>query len=93
MRNDVPALRRSRLSWVNQNFIRNETLTAANACFVAAQNRIPLVHHGAAAKWLPLMASALWCRFERSIPDRTQNTLATSTESPITISSRINSPD
>src|SRR5208283_5129865 len=44
-RNDVPALRRSRLSWVNQNYIRNETLTAANACPVSAQNRIPLVHH------------------------------------------------
>ena len=44
-RNDVPALRRSRLSWVNQNYIRNETLTAANACLVAAQNRIPLVRH------------------------------------------------
>ena len=44
-RNDVPALRRSRLSWVNQNYIRNETLTAANACLVSAQNRIPLVRH------------------------------------------------
>ncbi|MBV9085681.1 MAG: Tn3 family transposase [Acidobacteriaceae bacterium] len=44
IRNDVPALRRSRLSWVNQNFIRNETLTEANACLVAEQNRIPLVH-------------------------------------------------
>ena len=43
IRNDVPALRRSRLSWVNQNFVRNETLTDANACLVAAQNRIPLV--------------------------------------------------
>jgi TnpA family transposase len=43
-RNDIPALRRSRLSWVNQNYIRNETLTAANAHLVAAQNRIPLVH-------------------------------------------------
>jgi TnpA family transposase len=32
------------LSWVNQNFIRNETLTEANACLVAAQNSIPLVH-------------------------------------------------
>ena len=42
-RNDIPSLRRSRLSWVNQNYIRNETLTAANACLVAAQNRIPLV--------------------------------------------------
>lgn len=44
VRNDVPALRRARLSWVSQNFIRNETLTDANACLVAAQNAIPLVH-------------------------------------------------
>jgi TnpA family transposase len=43
-RNDVPALRRSRLSWVSQNFTRNETLTEANASLVAAQNSIPLVH-------------------------------------------------
>jgi len=43
VRADVPALRRARLSWVNQNFIRNETLTEANACLVAAQNKIPLV--------------------------------------------------
>ena len=42
-RNDVPALRRARLSWVNQNFIRNDTLVDANACLVAEQNRIPLV--------------------------------------------------
>lgn len=44
VRNEVPALRRSRLSWVTQNFLRTDTLTAANACLVAAQNRIPLVH-------------------------------------------------
>ena len=43
-RNDVPALRRSRLSWVSQNFIRNETLVEANACLVAEHNKIPLVH-------------------------------------------------
>ena len=43
MRNDVTALRRARLSWVNQNFIRNETLVEANACLVAAQNKSPLV--------------------------------------------------
>jgi Tn3 transposase DDE domain len=42
-RNDVPALRRARLSWVSQNFIRNETLVDANACLVAEQNKIPLV--------------------------------------------------
>jgi TnpA family transposase len=44
IRNDLPALSRSRLSWVNQNFIRAETLTEANACLVAEQNGIPLVH-------------------------------------------------
>ena len=44
IRNDVPALRRARLSWVNQNFIRNETIAEANVCLVAEQNRIPLVH-------------------------------------------------
>src|SRR5262249_40865981 len=44
IRNDVAALSRSRLSWVNQNFIRAETLTEANACLVAEQNSIPLVH-------------------------------------------------
>jgi TnpA family transposase len=44
IRRDNPALRRSRLSWVRQNYIRAETLTRANATLVAAQNRIPLAH-------------------------------------------------
>lgn len=42
IRLDTPALRRSRLSWVKQNFLRAETLTAANAALVAAQNSITL---------------------------------------------------
>ncbi|HVI19512.1 MAG TPA: Tn3 family transposase, partial [Gaiellales bacterium] len=42
IRRDNPALRRSRLSWVRQNYIRAETLTRANAALVASQNRIPL---------------------------------------------------
>ena len=40
---DVPPLRRSRLGWVKQNYIRADTLTAANAKLVAAQNSIDLV--------------------------------------------------
>ena len=36
IRQDVPALRRSRLSWVKQNFVRAETLTVANAALMAA---------------------------------------------------------
>ena len=42
IRGDIPALGRSRLSWVRQNYIRAETLTRANAALVAAQNRILL---------------------------------------------------
>lgn len=42
VRPDVPALRRSRLSWVRQNYLRAETLTQANARLVAAQNGIDL---------------------------------------------------
>lgn len=42
IRQDTLALHRSRLSWVKQNFLRAETLTAANAALVAAQNNVPL---------------------------------------------------
>jgi len=44
IRLDPPALRRSRLSWVRQNYIRAETLTRADASLVAAQNKIALAH-------------------------------------------------
>ena len=44
-RPDVPALRRDRLSWVGQNFIRPETIEAANALIVSAHNRLPIVEH------------------------------------------------
>jgi len=65
IRNDVPALRRARLSWVSQNFIRNETLSEANACLVAEQNRIPLVHEWSSGE----IASADGLRFV--VPVRT----------------------
>ena len=42
IRLDNPALSRSRLSWVRQNYIRAETLSLSNAALVAAQNRIGL---------------------------------------------------
>jgi hypothetical protein len=44
IRYDNPALRRDRLAWVKQNYVRDDTLTAANARLVAAQNRIALTH-------------------------------------------------
>ncbi len=43
IRDDVPELTRSRLLWVQQNYIRAETLSAANAVLVEAQSQIPLV--------------------------------------------------
>jgi len=45
VRPDIPALRRGRLSWIGQNFIRPETLAAANAAIVAAHSRLPIVAH------------------------------------------------
>lgn len=44
IRGDVPALKRDRLSWTDQNYIRDDTLTAANAMLVAAQSRLSLAH-------------------------------------------------
>ena len=42
VRHDTPALRRDRLLWVDQNYVRDETLMAANAVLVAAQSRVAL---------------------------------------------------
>jgi TnpA family transposase len=44
VRTDQPALSRNRLSWVSQNFIRPETIAAANARIVAAQNALSIAH-------------------------------------------------
>lgn len=46
VREDIPALRRDRLVWVDQNYIRDETIMAGNAILVSAQNKIPT-----AQKW------------------------------------------
>ncbi len=65
VRPEVPALRRSRLSWVKQNFMRAETLTTANALLVAAHNRIPLTRAWGGGE----VASADGLRF--TVPVRT----------------------
>ena len=44
IRYDVPALKRERLAWVDQNYLRDDTLAGANAILVAAQNRVALAH-------------------------------------------------
>ncbi len=42
VRQDMSPLRRDRLLWVDQNYVRDDTLIAANAVLVAAQSRIAL---------------------------------------------------
>ena len=42
IRGDIPALKRDRLSWVDQNYVRDETLTSANAVLVSAQSQVAL---------------------------------------------------
>jgi len=67
VRSDVPALSYRRLLWVQQNYIRPETLIRANACLVDAQSRIPLAQaFGGGA-----VASADGLRFV--VPVRTLN--------------------
>ena len=41
-RSDIPALRYDRLTWVNQNYLRDETLVSANVKLVSAQNSLAL---------------------------------------------------
>ena len=43
VRKKIPALTRGRLSWVEQNYFRPETIIKANARLVDAQTKIPLV--------------------------------------------------
>ena len=42
IRNDNQALRRDRLSWMSQSYLRDDTLSAANAILVAAQSQLEL---------------------------------------------------
>ncbi len=55
----LEALKRDRLSWIGRNFIRAETITAANARLVAVHNELPIVRHWGAGD----VASADGVRF------------------------------
>ena len=67
VRSDIPALTRGRLSWVQQNYIRAETLTRANACLVDTQSTIALAQAWGGGE----VASADGLRFV--VPVRTLN--------------------
>ena len=64
---DNPALSRDRLSWVQQNYLRADTITRANARLVEAQSRIPLAQAWGGGE----VASADGLRFV--VPVRTVN--------------------
>jgi hypothetical protein len=64
---DTPALTRSRLAWVQQNYVRAETLIRANARLVDAQTKIPLAQTWGGGE----VASADGLRFV--VPVRTVN--------------------
>jgi TnpA family transposase len=63
----VPALSQDRLLWVEQNYLRAETLVRANARLVAAQSRLPLARRWGGGE----VASADGLRFR--VPVRTIN--------------------
>lgn len=67
VRPELPALTRGRLSWVQQNYIRQETLIRANARLVDTQTHIPLAKIWGGGE----VASADGLRF--SVPVRTIN--------------------
>jgi TnpA family transposase len=67
VRRDVPALTGDRLAWVQQNYVRAETLTRANARLVDAQAQIPLARAWGGGE----VASADGLRFV--VPVRTIN--------------------
>jgi Tn3 transposase DDE domain len=56
---DIAALTRDRLQWVQQNYLRLDTLIAANARLVAAQTEIELAQAwgGGICRWHPLCGS------------------------------------
>ena len=64
---DIPALSRSRLLWVQQNYLRADTLTRGNAKLVAEQAQIPLAQFWGGGE----VASADGLRFV--VPIRTIN--------------------
>jgi TnpA family transposase len=67
VRSDIPALTRSRLSGVQQNYLRAETLTRANARLVDRQTTLPLAQRWGGGE----VASADGLRFV--VPVRTLN--------------------
>ena len=65
IQDDSAALKKDRLAWTLQNYIRSETLTAANSILVSAHNKLDLPHQWGGGE----IASADGIRF--TVPVRT----------------------
>jgi len=74
MRPDIPALAPGRLYWVQQNYLRAETLIRANARLVDAQRQSRLAQTWAAAKWPRPTGCVSSSRSAPSMPAPTGNT-------------------
>ena len=70
----VPALTYARLSWVSQNYVRAETIAAANELLLKVHARIPLVERSATGTSRRSTGCASASRSARSTPDRTRAT-------------------
>lgn len=82
VRPDTPALKCDRLLWVDQNYVRDDTLIACNATLVAAQNRIALARTWGGVTWPRPMACASSCQYAPSTPGQTRNTSIAGAASP-----------
>lgn len=84
LRPEDPALARARLSWVAQNFVRDETIAAANARLVPPRTPCRSPASGATARSPPPTACASSSRAGPSTPGPTRATSAPGAASPIT---------
>jgi Tn3 transposase DDE domain len=91
VRSDIVALTRGRLSWVQQNYIRAETLTRANANLVDTQSTIALAQAWGGGESLQRMDCASWCQSAPLTPVRIASITVPIVVSPITTSALINS--
>ena len=77
-RANVPALTLLRLSWVQQNYVRAETLIAANACLIDGQAQLPLAQAWGGGEVASADGSALWCPCAPCMPAGAVNTMVRS---------------
>jgi hypothetical protein len=64
---ELPALTRARLAWIQQSYMRADTITNANVRLVDMHANTPTDQSpGWAGNWLPLTACGLSCRSARS---------------------------